>query len=112
MVPTNNSPYPNPAKIFLRLCNLSSFSIEQINRYETSLWRKVAQTLFTLGACKKRLPSLACGSFEQTINLVCLYQWRIYRLTKPQAEGCSRYLQPAMAPDILWPLAVIVYDGN
>jgi hypothetical protein len=49
--------YPNPATIFLRLCNLNSFPIERINRYETALWRQVAQTLFILGACKTRLPS-------------------------------------------------------
>jgi hypothetical protein len=53
----NYAPYPNPATIFLRLCNLSSFPIERINRYETALWRQVAQTLFILDACKKRLPS-------------------------------------------------------
>ena len=52
----NSSPYPNPATIFIRLCNLSSFPIERINRYETALWRQVAQTLFILDACKKRLP--------------------------------------------------------
>jgi hypothetical protein len=48
---------PNPATIFLRLCNLNSFPIERINRYETALWRQVAQTLFILDACKKRLSS-------------------------------------------------------
>jgi hypothetical protein len=53
----NSSGYPNPATIFLRLCNLSSFPIERINRYETALWRQVAQTFFILDACKKRLPS-------------------------------------------------------
>lgn len=47
--------YPNPATIFLRLCNLNSFPIERINRYETALWRQVAQTLFILDACKKRM---------------------------------------------------------
>src|ERR1039458_8613997 len=46
---------PNPATIFLRLCNLNSFPIERINRYETALWRQVAQTLFILDACRKRL---------------------------------------------------------
>jgi hypothetical protein len=50
------SPRPNPATIFLRLCNLSSFPIERINRYETALWRQVAQTLFILDACRKRSP--------------------------------------------------------
>ena len=55
--PESVSPCPNPATIFLRLCNLSSFPIERINRYETALWRQVAQTLFILDACKKRLPS-------------------------------------------------------
>ena len=53
----NASSYPNPATIFLRLCNLNSFPIERINRYETALWRQVAQTLFILDACKKRLLS-------------------------------------------------------
>jgi hypothetical protein len=52
----NASGYPNPATIFLRLCNLSSFPIERINRYETALWRQVAQTLFILEVCRKRLP--------------------------------------------------------
>jgi hypothetical protein len=53
----SSSVYPNPATIFLRLCNLSSFPIERINRYETALWRQVVQTLFILEACRKRLPS-------------------------------------------------------
>jgi len=54
-----NSPiHPNPATIFLRLCNLNSFPIERINRYETALWRQAVQTLFLLDSCKKRLPSL------------------------------------------------------
>ena len=48
---------PNPATIYLRLCNLNSFPIERINRYETALWRQVAQTLFILDGCRKRLPS-------------------------------------------------------
>ena len=52
----NVPPDPNPATIFMRLCNLSSFPIERINRYETALWRQVAQTLFILDTCKKRLP--------------------------------------------------------
>lgn len=52
----NASGYPNPATIFLRLCNLSSFPIERINRYETALWRQVAQMLFILESCRKRLP--------------------------------------------------------
>jgi len=54
----NSAGNPNPATIFLRLCNLSSFPIERINRYETALWRQVAQTLFILEACKKRLRSI------------------------------------------------------
>jgi hypothetical protein len=43
----SSSGYPNPATIFLRLCNLSSFPIERINRYETALWRhKILLHLF------------------------------------------------------------------
>lgn len=53
-----SSDYPNPATIFLRLCNLNSFPIERINRYETAIWRQVAQTLFILDACRKRVPSV------------------------------------------------------
>ncbi len=53
----SSSGNPNPATIYLRLCNLSSFPIERINRYETALWRQVAQLLFILEACRKRLPS-------------------------------------------------------
>jgi len=53
----NSSDCPNPATIFLRLCNLNSFPIERINRYETALWRQAVQTLFLLDGCKKRLPS-------------------------------------------------------
>jgi hypothetical protein len=52
----NTPPHLNPATIFLRLCNLNSVPIERINRYETALWRQIAQTLFILDACKKRLP--------------------------------------------------------
>jgi len=48
---------PNPATIFLRLCNLNSFPIERINRYETVLWRQAVQTLFLLDGCRKRLPN-------------------------------------------------------
>lgn len=48
---------PNPAMIFLRLCNLNSFPIERINRYETALWRQAVQTMFLLDSCKKRLAS-------------------------------------------------------
>jgi hypothetical protein len=54
----SSSGHPNPATIFMRLCNLNSFPIERINRYETALWRQVAQTLFILEACRKRLPPL------------------------------------------------------
>lgn len=49
---------PNPATIFLRLCNLNSLPIERINRYETSLWRQAVQTIFLLENCKKRLTLL------------------------------------------------------
>ena len=52
----SSSSYSKPATIFLRLCTLSTLPIERINRYETALWRQVAQTLFIFDACKKRLP--------------------------------------------------------
>jgi hypothetical protein len=53
----NATSHPNPATIFLRLCNLNSFPIERINRYETALWRQAVQTLFLLDGCKKQLPA-------------------------------------------------------
>jgi hypothetical protein len=36
----------------------TGFKTQNGNRYETELWRQVAQTLFILDTCKKRLPSL------------------------------------------------------
>jgi len=57
----SNSHGPNPATIFLRLCNLNSFPIERINRYETALWRQAVQTMFLLDSCKKRFPALKSG---------------------------------------------------
>ena len=58
-VPNHNimfTRHPNPGTIFLRLCNLNSFPLERINRYETALWRQAMQTLFLLDVCRKRLP--------------------------------------------------------
>lgn len=40
-------------------------------------------------ACKKRLPSLACASFDWA----CSYQWRIYA-NEAQPEGCNAISKP------------------
>jgi hypothetical protein len=44
------------AGCFLRLANLPSFPIDRLSRYEATLWRQVAQTLFALDALDRRKP--------------------------------------------------------
>jgi hypothetical protein len=44
------------ARCFLRLCNLPNYALDRLNRYETSLWRQVAQTLIALDALDRRKP--------------------------------------------------------
>jgi hypothetical protein len=39
---------------FLRLANLDSEIVDRLSRYEATLWRQLAQTLFTLQALKRR----------------------------------------------------------
>ena len=39
---------------YLRLANLDNELIDRLSRYESSLWRQVVQTLFTLQALKRR----------------------------------------------------------
>jgi hypothetical protein len=41
---------------FLRLANLDSGVFERLNRYEATLWRQTAQTLFALHPVKQRWP--------------------------------------------------------
>ena len=41
---------------FLQLTNLPNFALDRLSRYESSLWRQVAQTLFALEALERRKP--------------------------------------------------------
>jgi hypothetical protein len=36
---------------FLRLCNLASFPLDRLSRYEASLWRQACQIMFLLQSC-------------------------------------------------------------
>jgi hypothetical protein len=44
------------ARCFLRLANLPNYALDRLSRYEATLWRQVAQILFTLGALDRRKP--------------------------------------------------------
>jgi hypothetical protein len=44
------------ARCFLRLANLPNFALDRLSRYEASLWRQVAQTLFALDDLDRRKP--------------------------------------------------------
>jgi hypothetical protein len=40
--------------IYLRLCNLQSFPLDRLSRYEASLWRQACQIMFILQSCGRR----------------------------------------------------------
>jgi hypothetical protein len=42
------------AYCFLRLANLTSFPLDRLSRYEATLWRQAAQTIFALDALQRR----------------------------------------------------------
>lgn len=44
------------AQCFLRLANLPKYALDRLGRYEATLWRQVAQTLFALDALERRKP--------------------------------------------------------
>ena len=41
---------------YLRLANLPNFALDRLSRYEATLWRQLAQVLFTLDALDRRKP--------------------------------------------------------
>jgi hypothetical protein len=49
-------PAGNLTSCFLRLANLSSYPLDRLSRYEATLWRQAAQTLFALHALDRRKP--------------------------------------------------------
>jgi hypothetical protein len=46
----------NLAHCFLRPANLPNYALDRLSRYEATLWRQVAQTLFALDALDRRKP--------------------------------------------------------
>lgn len=44
------------ARCFLRLANLPNYALDRLSRYEATLWRQVAQTLFALDNLDRRKP--------------------------------------------------------
>jgi hypothetical protein len=50
------SPARDIALSYLRLANLDNELIDRLSRYEGGLWRQTVQTLFALGALKRRYP--------------------------------------------------------
>ena len=44
------------ASCFLRLANLPNYALDRLSRYEATLWRQVAQTLFALDNLDRRKP--------------------------------------------------------
>jgi hypothetical protein len=44
------------ARTFLRVANLPNFAIDRLSRYETTLWRQVAQVLYVLDSLDRRKP--------------------------------------------------------
>jgi hypothetical protein len=49
-------PSADLARCFLRLANLPNFTIDRLSRYEATLWRQLAQTLFALDTLDRRKP--------------------------------------------------------
>ena len=47
-------PSRHVAQCFLRLANLPNHALDRLSRYEQTLWRQVAQTLFALNALDRR----------------------------------------------------------
>ena len=44
------------ARCFLRLTNLPNFAVDRLSRYEATLWRQVARTLYALEILDRRKP--------------------------------------------------------
>jgi hypothetical protein len=59
-VPDVTNPVGDPsvelARCFLRLANLPNFVFDRLGRYETAIWRQVAQVLFALDSLDRRKP--------------------------------------------------------
>jgi hypothetical protein len=50
------APDVEPARCFLRLCNLPNFALDRLSRYEAALWRQVRQILVALDNLDRRKP--------------------------------------------------------
>jgi hypothetical protein len=49
-------PYTDLTQSFVRLCNLPTFPLDRLSRYEAALWRQACQILFTLQYLNRRKP--------------------------------------------------------
>jgi hypothetical protein len=58
------NPSVGVARCYLRLANLPSYALYRPSRYETALWRQVAQILFALDALDRREPQERTGRFR------------------------------------------------
>ena len=54
------------AKCFLRLSNLPNYALDRLSRYEATLWRQAAQTVFTLRSLQRRHPHHTRSAFRFT----------------------------------------------
>ena len=49
-------------RAFVRLCNLPTYPLDRLSRYEATLWRQACQILFTLRSLQQRKPWQRTGS--------------------------------------------------
>ena len=61
------------ARCFLRLSNFPNYALDQLSRYEATLWRQVAQTLIALDGLDRRKPQdrrrrIRFGGFQELPN--------------------------------------------
>jgi hypothetical protein len=52
-------------RAFVRLCNLPTYPLDRLSRYEATLWRQACQILFTLRCLHQRKPWERTGSHWQ-----------------------------------------------
>jgi hypothetical protein len=49
-------PFDDLTQSFVRLCNLPTYPLDRLSRYEATLWRQACQVLFTLQCLDRRKP--------------------------------------------------------
>jgi hypothetical protein len=63
------------AQCFLRLSNLDPTLLDRVSRYEASLWRQAAQTIWTLEAMRQPPPPMR----QRLRNRAAPFTWDQYR---------------------------------